>query len=54
MIKTTCASTDNKTIKMYVCGPTVYDLSHIGHARTYMTVDLINRVMNNIMGRKRT
>lgn len=36
---------DNVT-KMYVCGPTVYDSSHIGHARTYITVDLINRIMN--------
>lgn len=26
---------------MFVCGPTVYDLSHIGHARTYISYDVI-------------
>ncbi len=45
--------TDNKTIQMYVCGPTVYDSSHLGHARTYVTVDLINRAMNQY-GNKKT
>lgn len=35
-----------KLVKMYVCGPTVYDNSHLGHARTYVMVDLINRAMN--------
>jgi cysteinyl-tRNA synthetase len=34
-------------MKMYVCGPTVYDHSHIGHARTYMIVDVIHRVMRH-------
>jgi cysteinyl-tRNA synthetase len=33
--------------KMYVCGPTVYDHSHIGHARTYIIVDLIYRITKN-------
>ena len=33
-------------LKLYVCGPTVYDESHLGHARTYMTVDVLNRIMN--------
>ena len=31
--------------KMYVCGPTVYDHSHLGHARTYITVDILTRIM---------
>jgi cysteinyl-tRNA synthetase len=30
-------------VKMYVCGPTVYDYSHVGHARTYVTFDVIRR-----------
>ncbi|RLF17178.1 MAG: cysteine--tRNA ligase [Thermoprotei archaeon] len=30
-------------VKMYVCGPTVYDETHIGHARTYIAFDIIRR-----------
>lgn len=30
-------------VRMYVCGPTVYDLSHIGHARVYVAFDIISR-----------
>lgn len=33
------------TTNIYVCGPTVYDDSHLGHARTYVTTDLIVRSM---------
>ncbi|HEX4044399.1 MAG TPA: cysteine--tRNA ligase, partial [Gammaproteobacteria bacterium] len=32
-------------IKIYVCGVTVYDYCHIGHARTYTSVDLIVRYL---------
>jgi cysteinyl-tRNA synthetase len=32
-------------IKMYVCGPTVYDYSHIGHAKTYVAFDTIVRYL---------
>ena len=32
-------------ISWYTCGPTVYDHSHIGHARTYMMVDLMRRTL---------
>lgn len=32
------------TARMYVCGITPYDATHIGHAFTYVTFDLINRV----------
>ena len=39
---------NSSKVSMYVCGPTVYDDSHIGHARTYMTVDLIHRVMKHL------
>lgn len=44
------AKTD--VVKMYVCGPTPYDKSHVGHARVYTTVDMINRVMTNIFDEK--
>jgi cysteinyl-tRNA synthetase len=29
----------------YVCGPTVYDDAHLGHARTYLCLDIIRRIM---------
>ncbi|MEM2896460.1 MAG: cysteine--tRNA ligase [Candidatus Bathyarchaeia archaeon] len=32
-------------VKMFVCGPTVYDLSHIGHARTYVAYDIIAKYL---------
>lgn len=32
-------------IKLYACGPTVYDLSHIGHARVYVAFDTIVRFL---------
>jgi len=34
---------DNKTVKMYVCGPTVYDYAHLGNLRTYINTDLLRR-----------
>jgi len=30
-----------KKVNMFVCGPTVYDYAHIGHARTYIAFDVI-------------
>jgi len=35
---------DNK-ITMYVCGPTVYDVPHLGHARCYITWDVVYRYL---------
>ncbi len=32
-------------IKMYVCGPTVYDYAHLGHARCYITWDVLYRYL---------
>jgi len=31
----------DKIVNMFVCGPTVYDYSHIGHARSYIVYDVI-------------
>lgn len=35
---------ENK-VKMYVCGPTVYDNAHLGHARCYITWDILYRYL---------
>lgn len=32
-------------VRLFVCGPTVYDLSHLGHAKTYTQFDLIARYL---------
>lgn len=34
-----------RTVNWYTCGPTVYDVSHMGHARNYLTFDIIRRIM---------
>lgn len=34
-----------KQVKMYVCGPTVYDDAHLGHARCYITWDVLYRFL---------
>lgn len=35
---------DNR-VNMFVCGPTVYDLSHLGHARTYVAYDVMAKYL---------
>ncbi|GAA4896602.1 cysteine--1-D-myo-inosityl 2-amino-2-deoxy-alpha-D-glucopyranoside ligase [Streptomonospora salina] len=35
------------TARMYVCGITPYDAAHIGHAFTYLTFDLVQRVLRD-------
>mgnify|MGYP006266623711 CR=1 FL=1 len=37
----------NNPFTMYVCGITPYDATHLGHAATYLTFDLINRYLTN-------
>ena len=34
---------DPSHVRVYVCGPTVYDASHMGHARNYLTFDILRR-----------
>ncbi|HNW26092.1 MAG TPA: cysteine--tRNA ligase [Candidatus Gastranaerophilaceae bacterium] len=38
-------SIEANKVKMYVCGPTVYDLAHLGHARCYITWDVLYRYL---------
>lgn len=36
---------EKNKVKMYVCGPTVYDYAHLGHARCYITWDVLYRYL---------
>ncbi|PKS10713.1 hypothetical protein jhhlp_002470 [Lomentospora prolificans] len=36
---------DPGKVTWYACGPTVYDKSHLGHARNYVSTDIIRRIM---------
>ena len=38
-------SKSENEVKIYGCGPTVYDVTHIGNFRTFTFYDLINRVL---------
>lgn len=39
---------DNENIGMYVCGPTVYGDAHLGHAKSYVSFDLIYRYLSHV------
>jgi len=41
---------DPKNVRMYVCGPTVYDEAHIGNARAVVAFDLLYRVLRQEYG----
>jgi cysteinyl-tRNA synthetase len=36
---------DGKALRMYACGPTVYDYGHIGNFRTFLQVDILRRFL---------
>ncbi|MFQ6134194.1 MAG: cysteine--tRNA ligase [Nitrososphaerales archaeon] len=36
---------ESGVVKMFVCGPTVYDSIHLGHARTYLVYDVLARYL---------
>ncbi len=36
---------DREYVRMYVCGPTVYDHAHLGHAKTYVAMDVVVRYL---------
>lgn len=50
--KETFESIKNGEVGMYVCGPTVYDEPHIGHARSAYIFDVIRRFLTNYKGYK--
>ncbi|KXJ93317.1 cysteinyl-tRNA synthetase [Microdochium bolleyi] len=37
-------------VSWYACGPTVYDQSHLGHARNYVSTDIIRRILMHYFG----
>src|ERR1700682_5311941 len=41
---------DRENVRMYVCGPTVYDYAHIGNARAVTAFDLLYRVLRHEYG----
>mmetsp|Transcript_66203 Transcript_66203/g.147153 ORF Transcript_66203/g.147153 Transcript_66203/m.147153 type:complete len:864 (+) Transcript_66203:59-2650(+) len=40
----------DKKVVWYTCGPTVYDVAHMGHARAYLTFDILRRIMAHYLG----
>ncbi|XP_072278290.1 cysteine--tRNA ligase, cytoplasmic isoform X2 [Pyxicephalus adspersus] len=38
---------NGKKVTWYCCGPTVYDASHMGHARSYISFDILRRVLKD-------
>src|SRR5690242_11609395 len=44
------APLDPKRVRMYVCGPTVYDFAHIGNARPVIVFDVLYRLLRDIYG----
>ena len=41
---------DSKAVRMYVCGPTVYDFAHIGNARPVIVFDVLFRLLRHLYG----
>src|ERR1700679_2801603 len=41
---------DPKNVRMYVCGPTVYDYAHIGNARPAIVFDVLFRLLRHTYG----
>lgn len=39
---------DSKNVRMYVCGPTVYDRAHLGNARSVVVYDVLYRLLKHL------
>ncbi|MGY3603677.1 MULTISPECIES: cysteine--tRNA ligase [unclassified Bradyrhizobium] len=47
------APLDPNNVRMYVCGPTVYDFAHIGNARPVIVFDVLFRLLRHVYGENR-
>jgi len=50
--KRTFTPIDPARVRMYVCGPTVYDFAHIGNARPVIVFDVLFRLLRHVYGEK--
>jgi cysteinyl-tRNA synthetase len=48
--KETFTPLDATNVRLYVCGPTVYDLAHIGNARPVIVFDVLYRLLRHLYG----
>ncbi len=48
--KETFTPLDRNNVRMYVCGPTVYDHAHIGNARPIIVFDVLYRLLRHVYG----
>ena len=48
--KETFVPIDAENVRMYVCGPTVYDFAHIGNARPVIVFDILFRLLRHVYG----
>lgn len=48
--KTDFIPMNGNQVTWYSCGPTVYDASHMGHARNYVTIDINRRILSDYFG----
>ena len=42
---------DPSNVRMYVCGPTVYDFAHIGNARPVIVFDVLFRLLRHLLSK---
>src|SRR5579871_443667 len=49
-VKEDFAPIDRNRVRLYVCGPTVYDFAHIGNARPVIVFDVLFRLLGQIYG----
>ncbi|MEO0619337.1 MAG: cysteine--tRNA ligase [Pseudomonadota bacterium] len=50
--KTSLKPIDPSNVRMYACGPTVYDFAHIGNARPILVFDTLFRLLRHVYGAK--